>query len=280
MSVFLFLSGNSTLPPNSSVPSQTQIDLSGPNAIYNPDGFFTYDDTNRTMGVVSPLAALLVCDPNLQFASGTVDLNPVANLTAPDVTVGQTSPGSSKGIIDPSAARSLFTSVLSYTIGEADLAAPGPLTSNMSLSSIAFLNINDVSAQMFLNIPPSPRDWTTLGNMELLDLEKLNQNLDSYTLSALKAFTSGYDGESATVPVAGTFSKDVDATSTITSPALSTSIRFAILHTVLFVVVAIGLSILTQRNKAENRKPFTLVSLEKYFHSEEYADLKRDNFAT
>jgi hypothetical protein len=109
----------------------------------------------------------------------------------------------------------------------------------------------------------------TLANMKPFDIEKLNQHLDDYTLSALKAFTSGYDADSTIVPVAGTFSKDVDAVSTITTAALTTSIRFAILHTVLFVVVAIGLAVLMHLNKKEDRDPFTFMVLKEYFRSQE-----------
>lgn len=118
--MFLFLGGNSSFLVNATNSSRAWIDLSHLPSYYNPEGFVTYDGTSLMFDWIrAPLASLLVCDPQLFFTTRNVILQPVANITAIDVQLAAEpvyctpSPGN----IDPEAARTLFTSILTMAVG-------------------------------------------------------------------------------------------------------------------------------------------------------------------
>ncbi|KAF9440394.1 hypothetical protein P691DRAFT_821781, partial [Macrolepiota fuliginosa MF-IS2] len=251
-SIYAFLGGNSTHIVNSTSLDEVWIDLSGLPSAVNPDGFATSNQDNpKADWVRSPLIALLICDPRLRFTSGRVLLNPTNNLTAPDITVKSTGDVESPGNINPAAARTLFTVVLSQAVGLQYMAS--------SLADTGHANFNPAAALMFLALPPGAINWNNVGPIAPLDVEAISGHVDDFTLSALKPFTSGYrtnagdqppDGVNATV--------QVQAQTTSSRLALATSVQFAILHSVLFVVLAIILALLAYLNRTQGRAPFDL----------------------
>jgi hypothetical protein len=105
----------------------------------------------------------------------------------------------------------------------------------------------------------------TIGSVRPLDLEQINHHVDNYTLSALKAFTSGYKGDADIQQAADVAAATVNARYITTRLALATSIRFTILHSVLFFIIAIGLAGLAYLNRIQDCVPFNLASLEKEY---------------
>lgn len=199
----------------------------------------------------APLATLLVCDPRLRFTSGNVLLNPASNLTAPDMEIRSTGDVVSPGNIDPQAARTLFTFALTSAARLPD--------STTSLPAVDYLNINTVTARMFL-VPPQNPDWNNVSAVRPLDMQSINRQVDDFTLSALKAFTSGYKSETALslYYVTGAYATYVTAQYTSSGLALATSIQFVILLSALFCALAFMLALLAYLNVTQQRSPFNL----------------------
>lgn len=252
-SVFLFLGGNSSFPVNSTDSTRGWIDLSHLPSYRNPIGFVTYETTSLTVDWVrAPLASLLICDPRLGFTNGSVVLNPVANLTDFDVRpkIESISRTPSPGNIHPEAARTLFTSILSVAVGLPEL--------TIALQEMDYVNFNYIAAGMLLQVPPA-RNWTNASAVRPLDVEILNKRLDNFTLSALKVFTSAVKPSSDIIfSEGGVYETQVDGFSTKQALALATSVKFAILHTVLFVLLGVVLATLTFLNATHSGLPFTL----------------------
>ncbi|KAF5359475.1 hypothetical protein D9756_003551 [Leucocoprinus leucothites] len=219
ISVYLLLGGNQTVQvrPNS---TEAWIDLSNLPTVYNPDYYISFKTESR---VRSPIATLLICDPRLQFATGTVILNPTPNITDPDIRVVLDNPPPPVGNVDQSAAQTLFTSVLSTVVNE-----PDPITPDVTFD---FINFNYATGKMMLDLPPLA-GWTTLSGVHPFNLTFMDSQLDRFTLSALKAFTNGYKGDGAIRQSTGNFTTDVSARSTSDNASLATSVQFAILHSV------------------------------------------------
>ncbi|KAJ3569243.1 hypothetical protein NP233_g5183 [Leucocoprinus birnbaumii] len=247
-SAYLFLGGNQSFPPNLNNTQNAWIDLTNQPTLYNPSGFRTSGATN--LAIYSPLASLLLCDPLLHFTAGNVVVSPTPNLTDPDMTIGINS-AEKVGNIDQSAAQSLFTSILSFAINLPDTVLD-------SDSLIPYINFNAVAGHMLLDLPPAPVNWSASGGIRPSSPDAIGHQMDIYMLSALKAFTSGYRGDANIEQVTGTFDMPVDAQSTVTGAALTTSLQFAILHSVLLVILLFGLAWLAHLNMTQNRPPFTL----------------------
>jgi hypothetical protein len=149
VSVYLFLGGNSSFPVNTTGSNEGWIDLGSLPTVLNPDGFTTQRSPTNNV-VRSSFATLLVCDPQLEFTCGTVHFSPVSNLTSPDVTIPEEKLRLDQhvGNIDPSAARALFTLILSDTLPQKDPQLPAGFS---SLQSRPFLNFNTVSAAPFVS---------------------------------------------------------------------------------------------------------------------------------
>ncbi|XP_006462916.1 hypothetical protein AGABI2DRAFT_193977 [Agaricus bisporus var. bisporus H97] len=229
-SVYLFLGANATISPTlNSTSNNTWIDLSNLPTIYNPDGFTSRFTTLRSLR--APLATLLVCRPDLEYLSRRVLLRPTANHSEPDITILSHVDVPSPGNINPQAARALFTTVLNTTIMSDD-----PI--NLTRGS---MNTNWISTTMLLD----KIDDETRVSYPPLDRKAINENVDKYTLSALKAFTSGYRGPLPGLrSKGGVFARSVNGEFTSRRLALWTSFPFAVLHTVLFGVVGIVLAVL------------------------------------
>ncbi|KAF9450063.1 hypothetical protein P691DRAFT_702010 [Macrolepiota fuliginosa MF-IS2] len=252
VSVYAFLGGNSTYAVNSTSPDAVWVDLSGLPSAFSPDGFATYDRENPKVDWVrAPLATLLVCDPRLRFISGSVLLNPTNNLTAPDVTVQSTGGVESPGNINPTAARTLFTVILNQAVGLQYMSS--------SLANAGQANFNPAAARMFLALPAGTINWDDAGAISPVDVKTINGYVDDFTLSALKVFTSGYRSDTSDEPSDGVDAAVVQAQYTSSRLALATSVQFAILHSVLFVVLAVMLGLLAYLNRTQGRVPFDLV---------------------
>ncbi|KAJ3555648.1 hypothetical protein NP233_g12157 [Leucocoprinus birnbaumii] len=258
-SAFLFLGGNSSLPVNSTDQNRAWIDLSGLPSVFNPWGFVRTRSLYPPL--LSPLATLLICDPHLYLTTGTVRLKPTPGLQVNDVTVLSWNDSNRVGNIDDLAAQNLFTNTLTSAINQPD--------SVPWLRTLNFLNLNGVVSQMLLNVSDvRPLNWTGLGSVPPFELGTINQNLNNFTLSAAKAFTGGDKGEDVTVAQQTTnvSARVVEARSTNATLALATSIQFAILHTVLFVLIAVILAGLANLNRTQGRIPFDLKSIKMEAH--------------
>lgn len=251
-STYLFLGANATISPAPDPDfNSTWIDLSGLPTVFNGDGFAGFSPSRKPARYLrAPLATLLVCNPNLAFMSRNVVLQPTTNLTDPDITVLSDTDIASPHNIHQQAARTLFTAILHSMIRSPD---PGSL--KPANGSFTF---NWISATMFLNLS-SGSGQTNSSSLRPLDQQSVNPRMDKYTLSALKAFTSGYQGpESEFRSAQGVFARMVKGQFTSRKLALSTSFQFAILHSVLFGVLALTLAALAHLNKTQQRRSFDL----------------------
>ncbi|KAF5359613.1 hypothetical protein D9756_003507 [Leucocoprinus leucothites] len=252
-SAYLLLGGNSSVPVNSTSQTEAWIDLSGLPSMFSSGGFTRTRDHFPPLH--APLATLLICDPRLGLTSGTVRLRPTPGLQVHDVTVLTPNIAGRVGNIDDSATRTLFANVLTSAINQPD--------SIPWLRTLDFIYINAVSARMLLSIPPTrPLNWSAIGAITPLDLVTINHQLNDFTLSALKAFTSGDKGDdNAIQQVTDVYATVVDAKSTSATLALATSIQFAILHSVLFTTILVALAGLAYLNRTQGRVPFDLKSI-------------------
>lgn len=260
VSAYLFLGGNTTIPLNTSNSNIAWLDLSGLPTMYNRD-MFASSIPASPVNVLAPLAAVLICDPHLQFTSGKVVLDVQTNITIPDVTVQSTNLARSPGNIDSSAARTLFTYALFSAISAAD---PGFISTGESFGEdpTDYINFNSVALKMLLQPPPSLHNWSSMGSLRPLDLATINKQIDSYTLSALKVFTSGLTGDGDTLE-AEFFTTVVNAQYTVVRLALVSTNVFAALHSALFCTILLLLAGLAYLNGTGGRDPFNLENIRK-----------------
>lgn len=185
----------------------------------------SYDATSLMFDWIrAPLASLLVCDPQLFFTTRNVILQPVANITAIDVQLAAEpvyctpSPGN----VDPEAARTLFTSILTMAVGLPD--------TRTLLRDIYYINFNSITAEMLLQVPPT-RNWDTASAVRPPDIETINDHLDVFTLLALKALTSGYKVKSDIIySEGGVYETSVNGTYTERGLARVPSLPFYMLR--------------------------------------------------
>jgi hypothetical protein len=221
VSAYLFLGSNSTISPAiNSTSVNTSIDLSNLPTIFDPEGFTGFFTSDRSLR--APLATVLVCTPKLELMSRSVLLFPTANRTEPDISILSNFDVPSPVNIHPQAARNLFSVILNATVMSND---PFNITDRGSV------NYNWVSATMLL----SDTDNDNITSVPPLDLATINKNVDKYSLSAFKAFISGYQGR---VPKLrsqqNVFTQSVRGEFTSSRLALWTSLPFVIIHTSLF----------------------------------------------
>jgi hypothetical protein len=241
VSAYLFLGSNSTVPPEFNATSvNTSIDLSDLPTIYNPNGFTGRFTSTRSLR--APLATVLVCTPKLEFMSRSVLLFPTANRTDPDITILSNFDVPSPVNIHPQAAQNLFSVILNATIMSTD---PFNITQRGSV------NYNWVSATMLL----SRIEEEDSASFAPFNLTTINQNVDKYTLSAFKAFISGYQGR---VPKLRSeqdvFVQSVRGKFTSSRLALWTSLPFVVIHTSLFGVLGLILAGLVYSERTSYRR--------------------------
>lgn len=175
-SAFLFFGTNSTTfnPTNINYhgddPVGAQgIDLSSIPTIYNgSDGF-----SSGTIRLYSSLAAILVCDPHLSTSSSTVTLS--ANGTLSLSSASWSTP-QEIGNLPYTSASNITTQALIPSVGIMDNTLIGGNLLWSSLSEALFFN------QSVL---------TTVGTPPLA-LDQINANMNSYMVSASKAYADGY----------------------------------------------------------------------------------------
>ncbi|KAF5362227.1 hypothetical protein D9756_002507 [Leucocoprinus leucothites] len=234
-SVFLFFGGNSTA---TSPPQWLELgNISASDRTMVP----TINSTNAP----ARIASLLVCNPQFQFTSGEVLFIPTSNPSALEVMVqSHDLEAPPVGNINPDTIRSLFTWMVPH-IGDNE----DPF------------NVHSLSANLFV-----PEALDGKPGPVFPDLHVIEERLDNFTLSALKVFTYGYSQDPLS-PVTGTSlttsnTTPVNARVVSNQLALSASLPFATSHSVLFMITAIGLAILSALNHAHNRAPFDLVNVE------------------
>jgi hypothetical protein len=228
-SVYLFLGSNATISPTpNSTSVNSSIDLSNLPTIFNPN-FFT-GPFAPVSSLRAPLATLLICSPKLEFLSRKVLLRPTANRTDPDATIESNLDVPSPLNLHQQATRNLFSILLNATVMSTD----SFLTPDKNS-----VNYNSVSSAMLLN----GTDDENRASISPFDLATINQNVDEYTLSALKAFIKGYRGRAPGIrSQQDVFIQNVSGIFTSRNLTLRTSLPFAIVHTTLFGILGIMLA--------------------------------------
>lgn len=130
---------------------------------------------------------------------------------------------------------------------------------NADTGKAEFINFNTVAAKMFLT-PPKSGDWHNASAIRPRPLEEINKEMDSYMLSALKAFTSGFHSTDVIdVPaVASIVEKNVSMQLERDGLALVANKEYTVLHLTSTVVASILLLVLAWLNLHQNNAPFDL----------------------
>lgn len=236
-SAYLFIGGNRTLPnPRVSPPEPFAVDLGNIPTTFVPSGVGI---TAASEIFIGPLASVLICDPHLNISGGRVRLSK-------DGTVNVIASGRPPiGNIASSAANLIFTTAL-----QTALFAVEPLEINNF--------VNNVAAVMFM--ANSSVDWNSARNIPPLDLATINKNVDTFMLSAAKAFLDGYRKSGTAV----TARFDL-----VTVPAIGQQERLALMTSkglFITVVVVVGIAIgllyaLCYSTLTQKRYPFDLHSV-------------------
>jgi hypothetical protein len=171
----------------------------------------------------APLSSVLICDPRPQITGGRIRLTNDGTLTV--VTSGNTPIGN----IPQSAANLIFTSAFQVALVQAEALEMGNA-------------VNNIASAMFM-ANASTVDWNTAHNIRPLDLPSINDNIDTFMLTAAKAFIDGYRKNGTSLVV--NFALDtVPAMEEREGLALSTSLRLFVSTTVFVVIVAVLLLLL------------------------------------
>ena len=123
------------------------------------------------LGLVGPLASVLLCDAQPQISGGRVRLE--NNGTVDVISSGQPSDGS----FPSTAANLIFTNAFQDVLVELE-ADEG---SNL---------VNNLAVDMFMT--NTSVDWKSARNIAPLDISSINKNVDDFMSSAAKAFIDGY----------------------------------------------------------------------------------------
>ncbi|KAJ3562933.1 hypothetical protein NP233_g9268 [Leucocoprinus birnbaumii] len=228
---YLFLGGNTSFPINPTDPDDMWIDLSGLPSAFSTDTLL--NGLNLSLAPVlgrAPLATILMCDPHLEFRSGTVAFLPAIGSGQPNVQILGETDEELIGNVDPSWAKVLFSGVLGATS-----AYSYPKYFTLTAGSLE-ANISPVLQNMFLQNSSSPFPQRELP----LDLKSISSQIDSYMLSALKAFVlpNKFVLDSHPSMSVSTFNF-----TTSVSVELTGIVPFAILHLISFIVAAVVLAI-------------------------------------
>ncbi|KXN93041.1 hypothetical protein AN958_10110 [Leucoagaricus sp. SymC.cos] len=199
-----------------------------------------------------PLATLLICDPRLDFGSGVALLRPSPDYSTPDLKVISKYPANSPAVgnLDQLTVRTIFSWGLAKS--------GGPVSDNLDNST------DSLGLGLFFDSGTRVQDDGALHTMSPLDLPLIEEHMGSYVLSALKAFTGGFMGNSSLA--------DESAAQGVTTVlanyenarlALWASVIFTIAHSGLFVILAFGLIGLQYLNYKQDRALFDLASVER-----------------
>ncbi|KAF9446412.1 hypothetical protein P691DRAFT_803980 [Macrolepiota fuliginosa MF-IS2] len=165
----LFIGGNGTFHKNPPLsPTSFAIDLGTLPSTFISAG------VGVTIGgqpFVGPLASVLVCEPHPDISGGRVQLSSDGTISIID------SGRPATGNILPSAVNLMFTNALQSAL--------------ISIEPLEQLNgVNNVASIMFM--ANSSVDWNSAQNIPTLDIATINKNMDTFLLSAAKAFLDGY----------------------------------------------------------------------------------------
>lgn len=258
-SAYLFLGDDSAHPTVTKDPNLSYIDLTGLPYRRDQGRYAVQGLLSPRRWFVAPLASILLCDPRMQFTAGKVTIEPVANITEPDVTVKAVGEMGSVGVnILPDSAKVIFAEAL---LVATSFPSGGLMSSATENSTI---NFNTVATNMFLTPPASDR-WQNSSAIRPLSLDDINKSMDEYMLSGLKAFTSGFHPADSlkvgNVP-ATVFSRNVSASRAGDGLSFVADTKYAVLHLFLTVVTAVLLTILAGLNvHYRGRKPFDLENI-------------------
>jgi hypothetical protein len=218
---FIFSGGNSSvLDRRFNPPAPYAVDLTSIPTTFTAEGAGLALDTNS---VYAPLSSVLVCDPRPQISGGRVSVTNDGTLTV--VSSGKTPIGN----IPESAANLIFTNALQ--------------TATVQVETFATTNaVNNVVAKMFM-ANSTAVNWESAQGVVPLDLPSINQNMDTFMLSAAKAFIDGYrkngtglavDFELDTVPAMG---QQESLALSVSTPLFSATNAFVVIVTVLLIVL-------------------------------------------
>ncbi|KAJ3562932.1 hypothetical protein NP233_g9269 [Leucocoprinus birnbaumii] len=221
--MFLLLGSNSSFPINQTIPGEPWIDFSGISNAFSTSGLLNGSrSTIESAQDRAPLAALLMCDPQLDFTSGTVLLGSTVHLNHPSVQIVSTTSGNHIGSINISSTELLFSTLL-----------PSIMTRRRR-NSLSGPGFDLISGAMFIAPPP----WTPSGAAAVLNISSINLRMDSFMLSSLKALVGGFNATIGDQQLAATraFLTTAWYSQPLTSnrPTLMASLRFAIAWTALF----------------------------------------------
>ncbi|KAF7778445.1 hypothetical protein Agabi119p4_2790 [Agaricus bisporus var. burnettii] len=234
-SAFIFSGGNTSIPiPQSNPPTPFAIDLGSLPTTFSASGAGLNINSNS---LYAPLSSVLICDARPEISGGRIRITNDGTLKV--IASGQTPIGN----IPRSAANLIFTNAFQVALLETEALA----TRNV---------VNNVASIMFM-ANSSTVDWNTARNIRPLDLPSINQNMDTFMLSAAKAYIDGYTKNGTSLVV--DFDLDnVSAMGQQQTYALSTS-KGLFIATVALIGIATLLvfAIFTSLQKRE-RLPFEL----------------------
>ncbi|EKM82345.1 hypothetical protein AGABI1DRAFT_104370 [Agaricus bisporus var. burnettii JB137-S8] len=220
-SAFIFSGGNTSIPiTQSNPPTPFAIDLGSLPTTFSASGAGVDIKSNS---LYAPLSSVLICDASPEISGGRIRITNDGTLKV--IASGQTPIGN----IPRSAANLIFTNAFQVALLETE--------------TLAKVNaVNNVASIMFM-ANSSTVDWNTARNIRPLDLPSINKNMDTFMLSAAKAYIDGYRKNGTSVIVEFD-SETVSAMGQKEELALSTSEGIFISTIVVFAIVTVLLLLL------------------------------------
>ena len=167
-SAYLFIGGNSSFHANITSPTvRLAINLDNLPATYVEQGVGVTRGSD--INLVGPLASVLLCDAQPKISGGHVRLE--NDGTVITISSGQPPDGS----FPSTAANLIFSNAFQDALAELEMVA------NL---------VNNVAADMFMT--NSSVDWNAAEDIAPLDVLSINENVDTFMSSAVKAFIDGY----------------------------------------------------------------------------------------
>jgi hypothetical protein len=234
-SAFIFSGGNSSVLNrrfNPRVPYA--VDLTSLPTTFTAEGAGLDQASNS---LYAPLSSVLVCDPRPQITGGRISIT--SHGTQSILSSGKAPIGN----IQQSAANLIFTNALGQAL--------------VQIETLSTANLVNLPASMMFMANSSLVDWNNAHGVRPLDLPSINQNMDTFILSAAKAYIDGYtrNGSSSVVEF------DLDTISALGHEerfALTTSKPQFIVIIVFVAIATVLLFLLCRFALAHERDPFDL----------------------
>ncbi|KAJ3558693.1 hypothetical protein NP233_g11459 [Leucocoprinus birnbaumii] len=167
----LVIGTNSSLPVDPDPNKRSIINLDHLPTSFHPEGLLLNNTDAITSHWISPLSVILYCDPSIEASGGRARLSPTKAL---EVTASGLP---AVGNIPHNATTTIFTSALLDVLDTGD----ETVGQWLGTQSVDMFLANPI--MNFTAFPPS--------GAPLVDLVKLNENFNAFTLSASKAFLDG-----------------------------------------------------------------------------------------